>query len=674
MKRIALILIAAIAASACYVAMAELEMESFNNAQFNKHATSRPFVKGLEAFDGGDFELADRWFAEEVGDHPDNGYALCNQGVARAENGYGILLKITTTNFDSLGITDIEGYAKKEFEKYKSMLSEGIELLHRGEKALPADDKLSRCRAWIDLSKLYEMLSDDENADSMSRIKKECLDNAVNIYPGEESLLARADYYSSQGDSLAHAADVLKAAEVEPNVKTLCAAALLYIMNEDQDNAISYLQKANDIDPGNTAVLSVLALLATDKNNNAEALRYYDQSAHYEDPPSCETMQGRSKALSALGDNSAAASDAVAALLTSNFSEDDFLHVIPLYRKAPLEVDRAFQRLKAFAQLGKNEIDVSAAVDRCQMAAAACSGRPYEKVAALLDKQKESDDADLHIMCHDIALVRGDTVRAKEFLGLAIAAKEKEDDSVEKYEKLMQYAIRAMLHGDTGLATDIGEKACEGIMECLDEDYDKDAVQSNYNNLYGKMLYVSGRYEEALAALGKVKHGDEVAGETFVETQVVTGQCHQLLGNNKKAAECFKQAEKELKPVLKEGLNESWQINALATALAGQGKNKQALKEIDKFDKGNLETEKPSDYALYFNSTGSDYYNMACACSVAGDVDNALAWLEKQFELGNFFRYYRLALLDNDLLSVRKDPRFEALYNKYFELWQQGRK
>src|SRR5262249_16245961 len=53
-------------------------------------------------------------------------------------------------------------------------------------------------------------------------------------------------------------------------------------------------------------------------------------------------------------------------------------------------------------------------------------------------------------------------------------------------------------------------------------------------------------------------------------------------------------------------------------------------------------------------------YNFACACALAGEKDKALAALEQAFaeDRGDL----QHALLDPDLLSLRNEPRFRALF------------
>ena len=52
-------------------------------------------------------------------------------------------------------------------------------------------------------------------------------------------------------------------------------------------------------------------------------------------------------------------------------------------------------------------------------------------------------------------------------------------------------------------------------------------------------------------------------------------------------------------------------------------------------------------------------YNIACCYALAGDREQALRWLEKAFAMG--FRHLRLAQTDEDLKSLREDPRYRRL-------------
>lgn len=70
------------------------------------------------------------------------------------------------------------------------------------------------------------------------------------------------------------------------------------------------------------------------------------------------------------------------------------------------------------------------------------------------------------------------------------------------------------------------------------------------------------------------------------------------------------------------------------------------------------------DYAMreYKDDDDGDVYNLACIYSILGDADNAVATLEKAFELG--FRHKVHAAHDCDFANIRGDERYRQLLIK----------
>lgn len=62
-------------------------------------------------------------------------------------------------------------------------------------------------------------------------------------------------------------------------------------------------------------------------------------------------------------------------------------------------------------------------------------------------------------------------------------------------------------------------------------------------------------------------------------------------------------------------------------------------------------------------------YNAACSLALAGEKDDAFAYLEKALEAGAKSRQLSQAMLDedHDTLSLKSDPRYAALLEKYFK-------
>src|SRR5437764_357103 len=68
--------------------------------------------------------------------------------------------------------------------------------------------------------------------------------------------------------------------------------------------------------------------------------------------------------------------------------------------------------------------------------------------------------------------------------------------------------------------------------------------------------------------------------------------------------------------------------------------------------------------------TGESAYNIACGYARLGDRDSALGWLAKASTLG--FDLSRFLMDDDDLLSLRADPRFRDLVRRVREESSEG--
>jgi len=60
-----------------------------------------------------------------------------------------------------------------------------------------------------------------------------------------------------------------------------------------------------------------------------------------------------------------------------------------------------------------------------------------------------------------------------------------------------------------------------------------------------------------------------------------------------------------------------------------------------------------------FGHTHHSYYQIACIYAVLGEIDKAIAWLERSVETGNpCWRFFRI---DPCLKNLRDEPRFQSL-------------
>lgn len=87
-------------------------------------------------------------------------------------------------------------------------------------------------------------------------------------------------------------------------------------------------------------------------------------------------------------------------------------------------------------------------------------------------------------------------------------------------------------------------------------------------------------------------------------------------------------------------------LRILGNNLAAKGQHTESL-EIDR----RIVRLRPKDPVAL--------YNLACSCSMSGEVDSALEWLQSAITAGyNEFEYMKQ---DGDLEAVRRDPRFLEL-------------
>jgi len=83
-----------------------------------------------------------------------------------------------------------------------------------------------------------------------------------------------------------------------------------------------------------------------------------------------------------------------------------------------------------------------------------------------------------------------------------------------------------------------------------------------------------------------------------------------------------------------------------------------------------------AEIALTFDpQDGRSVYNLACLHAILGSTDQCLALLERTLELGCAkIKFHFMKVTDPDLISVRKDPRFDILMARYAKLFVRSRK
>jgi putative intracellular protease/amidase/Flp pilus assembly protein TadD len=146
----------------------------------------------------------------------------------------------------------------------------------------------------------------------------------------------------------------------------------------------------------------------------------------------------------------------------------------------------------------------------------------------------------------------------------------------------------------------------------------------------------------------------------------------------------WKQAVEGYKSLATTSPDDSLVHYRLGVALSGAGNYQEAIQHLqqatelglrdtnalDQLGRAQLSAKRPADaaktfeQALELNKGDSKLlYNLACAHALSGQKDKALQALEKAFQAG--FGGGEYASTDDDLSSLRDDPRFQAMTRKF---------
>lgn len=192
----------------------ELYAEYFDSKQYNEWTNSTNFVQGiqfmnlsLEATSSLEEEKDEKEpytqaiaeFQKEIKQHPRNGYALCNIALCQVHFANIELNQFLVDVFN--GDVNVVASSQEEMmEKLDAMYQEkrlkrisiienALKTMDQGMAMLPSADKQTRCDV---LLKKYEIIKNDDG--TVGELEQ-CLTQAVNIHPCENSYLETIKFY-----------------------------------------------------------------------------------------------------------------------------------------------------------------------------------------------------------------------------------------------------------------------------------------------------------------------------------------------------------------------------------------------------------------------------------------------------------------------------------------------
>ncbi|MBO4722839.1 MAG: tetratricopeptide repeat protein [Muribaculaceae bacterium] len=216
----------------------ELEVEGIFegmtvNTSQNKWASSKYFIKGLDAFDDVDMSLAVEMFEKELKQHPSNGYAMCNLALCR----------FTKAMYEKNAVKYNDESTEKQLEiarvNENKAKTAALTVLDNGIALLPSSDAEAQCQAYrlkADLLRHFEDIDSTQIA--------ACYDKAIAVHPCEKVYEEHIDFFFNNTDVVIADAKALR----KLNPDDLSIVKLLAVMsyrNEDYGQCLELCEEHN---------------------------------------------------------------------------------------------------------------------------------------------------------------------------------------------------------------------------------------------------------------------------------------------------------------------------------------------------------------------------------------------------------------------------------------------
>ena len=208
----------------------ELKSNIVNTKQ-NKWSSSRYFVKGVEAYDDVEIDVAIEMFEKELKLHPSNGYAQCNLALSRYMQA---MYEMKSVLYDDESSEQDMMIVRETGER---AMGAAIPALDEGIAMLSSADAEGQCQAYR--LKAY-MLSNFEVVDSAQ--VSACYDKAIAAHPCEEVYVDHMSFFSENIEVVITDAQTLRSLYPDDpsNVKLL---AVMTFRGEDYSQSLAYCEE-----------------------------------------------------------------------------------------------------------------------------------------------------------------------------------------------------------------------------------------------------------------------------------------------------------------------------------------------------------------------------------------------------------------------------------------------
>lgn len=203
--------------------------------QYNKWASSKNYIAGVQALEDYDYAIAIEDFNKELKQHPANVYALLNRMQAE----YALLVSklVILSEDDSSDIID------NKIPKIKDSKVAIIDKIDNAIGKLNSADAEGRCSAW-QLKALMTEYVDNEECDTAQ--VNACYDKAIAIHPCTDVYQRYVEF--NINNPVMFKTACMKWYQFEPNnPEALKNMILMTFYNEEYDQTLQYIQKYQEV-------------------------------------------------------------------------------------------------------------------------------------------------------------------------------------------------------------------------------------------------------------------------------------------------------------------------------------------------------------------------------------------------------------------------------------------
>lgn len=631
---IVLLMVVSVDIAAQEVDTEELVVENtvFDSKKYNKWTNSTNFRKGAKemsaATENDDFKKAVRFFEKEIKQHPRNGYALCNIALCNSTIAQSSLNQLIYNILFESGLEEsqMDSVYHQGTISIQKQMADAATTLEKGITLIPTTDKATRCEAYLECAKLFNMC-DRDSAEIVG-----CLQKAVKEHPCFDSYHKILEFYTDKNDLTSATDYAIQAGnmlEDDDNAQLLMAAA--YHDSNNDDKALVAINRVLSRDSLNADALTMRSKINTIRGNYQSAISDIDVMVRN------GLMKNPFNMLTDIADKG-----------------DDARNLVLNYVKA--------QRLRDETSVASDdEVDDGGSINWDVI-----EGLIYyydsdfkNSLACLERAAKSSSSAALMGILARNYFIQGEVDKALMMYDIANSLQQQSGEGNDKEREKQDY-----------LASKIDvEMKCGMVDQVIHDTKVYDIVNAGNNvasicSALGWAYTAKGQFKDAIKVYDRWAEADEVN----ITPRYYGARVKALAGMTDEANEDLS--------VMLDTLDFTGNEELKMCMLYYKGDTDKARPILDRLaantDHVNAMSDEERDSAEQLPEVVS-LYNLACYYSMMGDSERAIDYLRQAYEAGIDESFnFDYAILDSDFDNIRQTPKFVQLVKEYKTRWLNG--